>query len=162
MAVFFPCRKVGHPPDLPDCGDDVAGAHGDSPVLFPSEDDEGAFGAALFRAVFPDDMHGGSKENEFVFGIKNDLACWRMRIGIPVQGKIPDEKVSSRRCIVTSQDLSSQDGDSADGKRLVAHDLGKQVRFLPGNENGGLGRKLIGTSGQDQHGQKGGDTQRGH
>ena len=73
-----------------------------------------------------------------------------MRIGVPVQGKVPDEKVSSCRSIVTSQDLTSQDSNPAHGERLVAHDLGKEVRFLPGDEDGGLGRKLIGASGQEQ------------
>ena len=69
MPAVFSCRKAGHPPDFPDGGDDVAGSHGDGPVLFLSEDDECASGVTLFRSVFSDDMHGRSKEDEFVFGI---------------------------------------------------------------------------------------------
>ena len=69
MPAGFSCRKGGHPPDFPDGGDDVAGSHGDGPVLFLSEDDECASGVTLFRSVFSDDMHGGSKEDEFIFGI---------------------------------------------------------------------------------------------
>ncbi len=113
MAVIFSGGERCHSPDFPNGCEDMARSHRDCPVFFPSEDHEGTIGATFFGAVLSNDVHGRSEEDEFVCRIQKNLSCRGMGVSILVQGKITDQEIASRRCIVSSEDLTSQDSYSS-------------------------------------------------
>ena len=134
--------------DLPDGSDNVSWPHGDRPVLFPAKDDKGALRPFLRGPMLPDDVESGRKENEFLFRIDLDLAGRGMGIGILVERKIPNKKISSRRAIIAAKDLSAENGDSSVGKRFVGQNFREPVRLLTRDEGRGLRRELVGAGGQ--------------
>ena len=124
MAVFLSGGKRSHSSDLTNGCEDMARSHRNCPVLFPSEDHEGAVGAAFFGAVLSNDVHGRGEKDEFVCRIQKNLACRRMGVSVLVQRKVTDQKIAPRRCVVSSENLTSQGRDSSDGQRFVAQNLG--------------------------------------
>ncbi len=115
MAVFLAGGKGRHSSDFTNGSKDMARSHRDCPVLFPSEYHECAVGATFFWAVLSNDVHGRSEKDEFVCRIQKNLACRRMGVSVLVQRKVTDQKVASRRRVVSSEYLTSQGRDSSDG-----------------------------------------------
>lgn len=101
--MLWVLRKRSHSTDLSDCRNDMAGSHGNRFVAFSSKDDKGALAAVVFflRPMFSDDMEGGGEEDKFVVGVDDDFSLWRVRVGILVERKVPDQKIPAHRRIVS-------------------------------------------------------------
>ena len=115
MAVFLSGGERRHSPDFTNGREDVARSHRECPVLFPPEDHEGAVGATFFGAVFSNDVHGRSEEDEFVCRIQKNSSSRGMGVSVLVQGKITDQEIASCRRVVSSEYLTSQDSDPSHG-----------------------------------------------
>jgi len=155
VVVLFSGGKRGHSPDLSDGRDDVSGTHGNGLVLFLAKNDKGAaaLGAPFLGPVFSDNVEGRSEKDEFVIGADEDFSLGGMRIGVLVEGEIPDQEVSAHGGVVSSEDLAPQDRDLPLGERVLAQKVGEPVRFLPGDEGGRLGGELVGAGRKDEEGQ---------